>query len=146
MNSRRGAPRSARRARWLVAASVVGACAAFLAIPGGASAASVTCSGKLTLNKNGPAGPRGVNWNTTCNEDIQSLSLTVDKKIDYFTPDPVIFAPNGTPAQDGSRLDCEGDIPGWGFGCPGYVTAGNKVKGSFATIQPPCNPPVAPGS
>jgi hypothetical protein len=141
VDSRRRARQSGRRARYLGAASLVIALAAFVAIPGGASASSVTCGGKLKLDKTGFAGPHGVDYAVKCDEDIQAYSVIVSKRIDYFQPDPTPFMPNGTPSST-DHFSCEGPIPGDGFGCPGAMTAGNTVKGQFATIAGACNPTV----
>jgi len=146
VNSRRGARQSGRRARYLGGASLVAACAAFLAIPGGASATAPTCSGKLTLDRNGDAGKYGVDYSFGCKvptiqndkADIQAMGLVASRRLDYFQPDPTVFQPNGDPSAS-DALNCEGPIPGPGFGCPGAMTAGNHVVGQIATLgSSPC--------
>jgi hypothetical protein len=136
-----GAGQTPSRARLIGAVSLLAACAAFLVAPGGASASSVTCGGKLMLDRNGFAGPHGVDYSVKCSEDVQAYSIVSNKKLDYFQPDPVVFMPNGQ-ASDTDHFSCEGPIPGPGFGCPGAMTAGNHVKGSFSTAPAPCNPGV----
>ncbi len=113
-----------------------------LAIPGGASASSVNCSGKLALDNQSDAGPRGVRYHVKCSEDILAYSIHVSKKIDYFTPDPITLTPAGNPAETGKPFFCEGPIPGPGFGCPGEMTTGNRIVGSFGTSPARCNPTV----
>lgn len=116
--------------------------AALLAIPGGASAAvQPNCSGKLGLNKNTPAGPHGVTYSFKCDRDFQAYAIVSSKKLDYFTPDPVVFEPGGDPSSS-DKFACEGPIPGDGFGCPGVGTAGNSVVGMFATVKGACDPAV----
>ena len=144
MNSRSGARHSRRRTRRLggVGVSLVFAAAAFLAIPGGASASiQPTCAGKLGLNKHTTAGVNGVQYSFKCNTDFQAFALTSSKKIDYFTPDPTVLEPSGDPSPS-DHFSCEGAFPGWGFGCPGAGTHRNSVEGIFATINQPCSPPV----
>src|SRR4029078_10555317 len=58
-----------------------------------------------------------------------------------FQPDPVVYQPDGELSST-DALSCEGAIPGPGFGFPGTLTAGNRVKGEFATKAAPCNPTV----
>ena len=141
MNSSGRARPSGRRARYIGALSVIAACAAFLAIPSGASAVSVNCGGKLFLNRTADAGPRGVRYVVQCNENILGYSLTSSKKTDYFTPDPTVYMPDGEPSAD-DHFSCEGQIPGDGTGCIGSMTAKNHVIGWIATQGPRCNPTV----
>ena len=140
MNSSGRARPSGRRARYIGALSVIAACAAFLAIPSGASAVSVNCGGKLFLNRTADAGPNGVRYVLQCNEDILGYSLTSSKKTDYFTPDPTVFLPSGEPSDD--HFSCEGMIPGDGVGCTGTMAKGSHVNGWIATQGPRCNPAV----
>jgi hypothetical protein len=123
----------------------VAACAAFLAIPGGASAVAPDCSGKLGLNKNSGGGKYGVDYTFGCKvptvvndkADIQAFALVTSRRIDYFRPDPDVFQPDGEVSAT-DAFSCEGPFPGPGFGCPGAMAAGNKVKGTFATDTAPC--------
>jgi hypothetical protein len=143
VNSRRGARRSGRRTRYLggFGLSLV-ACAAFLAIPGGASAAiQPNCSGKLGLNKKTSIGPHGATYQFKCDTDAQGYSLGFSKKIDYFQPDPDVLQPDGEVSPD-NAFECSGPFPGYGIGCPGKYTAGNTVSGLVATVKAPCNPSV----
>jgi hypothetical protein len=130
-----------RGATYLGAASLVAACAALLVIPAGASASTVNCNGKLNLDPSADAGPRGVKYSVKCTEDVKAFSMHVSKRIDYFSPDPTVFGTDGEPS-DSDRFNCEGPIPGPGFGCPGAMTAGNKVVGHFATQESRCSPTV----
>jgi hypothetical protein len=141
VDSREGARHGGRRARYLGALSVAAVGVAFFAVPGGASASSVNCSGNLRLNNHGAGGPYGINYTLKCSEDIQAYSIVSTKKLDYFTPDPLVLQPNGNPSAT-DHFNCEGPIPGPGFGCPGAMTAGNHVKASFATVPRPCYPAV----
>ncbi len=143
MNSRRGARQRGRRTRYLgVGISLVVAGAALLAIPGGASASiQPTCRGKLGLNKNTEAGPFGVTYSFKCDTNAQAFALVSTKRMDYFTPELTVLEPSGDPSSS-DKFNCEGPFPGDGFGCPGAYTAGNTVKGIFATVQAPCNPKV----
>jgi hypothetical protein len=120
---------------------VVLACTAFFAITGSASAVSVTCGGSLKLDKNGFAGPHGVDYAVKCDEDINGLSIAVSRRIDYFTPDPVAFDQSGNASSD-DTFSCEGPFPGPGFGCIGHMLAGHTLKGQFSTVTVPCNPGV----
>jgi hypothetical protein len=139
VSASRGVPNSGRRARYLGALSLVAACAALLAIPGGASASTVHCTGDLLLGSKSDAGVRGVRYRVKCSEDVLAFSIHTSHRIDYFTPDPVVLKPNGDPSDD-DRFVCEGPIPGPGFGCPGAMTAGNRVVGWFSTVGSRCNP------
>jgi hypothetical protein len=141
VNSWRGARHGGRRLGHLGALSLVAVAAAFLVAPGGASASSVDCSGNVRLNNHGVGGPFGLNYTLKCSEDIQAYSVVSTKKLDYFTVDPVVYTPSGQPS-DTDHFACEGPFPGPGFGCPGAMTAGNHVKGSFATAVRPCSPAV----
>ncbi len=144
MNSRRGARQRGRRTRYLggIGISLVVAGAALLAIPGGASAAiQPNCTGKLGLNKKTEVGPHGVTYSFKCDTDFQAFSLTSSKQMDYFRTDPDVIQPDGNPSPS-DHFSCEGPFPGYGFGCPGAGTAGNSVKGLFATVKAPCNPAV----
>jgi hypothetical protein len=142
VNASRGVPQCGRRARYLGALSLVAACAAVFAIPGGASASSVTCGGQLSLERDSDSGPHGVRYHVRCTEKILGYSIHVSKKTDHFTTDPVVLQPNGDPAEDGKAFFCEGPIPGPGFGCPGEMSPPNRIVGSFSTVPARCNPAV----
>jgi hypothetical protein len=142
-----GARLSGRRTRYLGGAglSLLLVVAAFVAILGGTGGATASiqpnCAGKLGLDKNTFAGPRGVTYEFKCNVDIQAFSVTSTKRMDYFRPNADSFLPDGEAAAE-DKFDCGGPFPGWGFGCAGQGTAGNTVSSEFATIKPPCNPAV----
>jgi len=118
----------------VLALASVGAVA--LALPGGASAATVTCSGKAKNDKTLDM-PNSVSYSFTCNEDIIAYTLASSKQLDYFNPAPVVFDSTDTPSGT-DTMGCEGGFPSYGFGCNGKVTAGNHPVGDFATIKPAC--------
>ena len=141
MNPRSGAPRSRRRLGYLGVVALAAGCTVFLAVAGSASASSVRCGGTVKRAADAFAGPNSLDYTLKCNEPIQAFSVVTSKPIDYFQPDPTVFKPDGEVSETG-HFNCEGFIPGPGFGCPGAMAAYNHVTGVMATREGPCRVPL----
>jgi hypothetical protein len=82
-------------------------------------ASAVLCGGKITFNKPGhPSSLLDANFH--CNKDIKGFSIVSNTGVDFFHSEAIVFdKASGDPSSKGEGFDCEGPIPGWGFGCRG---------------------------
>ena len=146
MNSRRGARHSGRRARYL-GGELPWSPPARPSSPSPAARrpSAPNCSGKLTLDKHGDAGQYGVDYTFGCKvprskTTRQTFRRSASLRRGGSTTSGLtrtVIQPDGE-VSSGDAFNCEGPIPGPGFGCPGTMTAGNHVSGQFATIGSPC--------
>lgn len=139
-----------QRSRWQLAGlALAAACFAMLiALPGSASASTVTCIGK-TLQSDPATGPpieNPLGYRFTCSEKIIAYSFIANRSVDYFDPEVEVFV--GKP-QDGNvsneAFGCEGPIPGNGFGCKGSATpdqgaslSSRYIDGNLGLSADPC--------
>jgi len=123
--------RLGRRSRRLSLA--IACCAAFIgvaALPGSASAASIQCWGKVTIDKE----IAGYDYEFFCSEKVTAFSIYSTKPVEYFGTEVNVFAgPVGSASAIGQRFACEGGIPDRGFGC--FVASGQQPASPFYTLQ-----------
>jgi hypothetical protein len=141
IKTREGSGWTPRSLRLSLAIAAGAAFIAVAAMPGTASATSVDCSGKLTIDKE----VAGFDYQFFCTQKVNAYTLVASKPVEYFSTESSVFAgPLGAEAANGQRYSCEGGIPDWGFGCfPGSGQVGASpfytVQGSFSTTQTkPC--------
>jgi hypothetical protein len=148
-----------RGGRRIVALAVLAsACGAVLfGSAGTASASSVVCGGKLApLNKKAPSIDAKIDF--TCTEDIRGFSVITNKTFDFFGTEMEVFEPSGAGSSESATIQCEGNVPGPGFGCgvtnrntPAGSTPGGgceAVTGSTSSqaIGPPCTTRMSAGN
>jgi hypothetical protein len=148
---------SARRGRRLaVVVALAATCGAvFLGSAGTANAGNlITCGGKIV-----PSNPKkvgtDVHYSLSCSEDIRGYSVISTKTFDFFGTETDV-----TPTvSQSATLQCEGTVPGNGFGC-GVVdqyaasNCGSSPKPNCQTVPPcgttkttiPCNSKVSAGN
>ncbi len=107
-----------------------------LALPGGASAAKVSCAGQTVPNKDVP-GYDGFayDYRFFCNEDVLAFSVISNRGIEYFSPDAVGYQ-GGNPTSE--SFECEGFIPGDGVGCHGKASPPSRIVGHVGLDKNPC--------
>lgn len=125
----------------LLAGAVISA-AALLALPGGASASTIECSGKITAapDSNGRAFGYSFSCGSPEGDDTQidAYSILSNKDITTFSTE-VLVLHDGIPLNDQS-FGCEGPFPSEGFGCFGKASLYNQIEGGFQTLRDPCSP------
>lgn len=100
-----------------------------LAIPAGASANTVECSGTTA-----PTAPKSTDlvYAFACSEEIKSYSFVSNISVQEFSTTADVLDPaTGTPG-DGQSMSCEGSFPGDGFACSGDAKTPNRVVGQFS--------------
>jgi hypothetical protein len=120
-----------------IAVLVSAACVAggvFLGSAAPASAAFVQCGGTVQPKE---AGKPSVDakYAFRCNADIRSFALVTNKRFDFFGTELVVYEGPNVSSQS-ATLQCEGPIPGSGFGC-GVVNR-NAVTGCGTPTTAPC--------
>jgi hypothetical protein len=126
----------------LFVAALAAAVAGVILLPGAASASSVRCSAELTEAKEivgFPGEENGLDYELFCNEPMKGFSVISNERLFYFSPEVGGFTPDGT--ESGELFSCEGDIPGYGFGCRALgsaneVAASNRFRGQIVTASP----------
>ena len=97
--------------------------------PPAASANSVRCKGTTTPAE-GTAGE--LDYKFKCSEEIKGFSLVSNMTVAEFgTTADVLDRVTGDPVS-GQTFNCEGPIPGSGFGCSGGALNPNWIAGKFA--------------
>lgn len=127
----------------VVLVGTLGAAGLALAIPGGASAATVDCSGAATP----PAGSKGKAFalGFKCvspqgdKTTIEAFSVISNHEISGFNTEPIVINPSTGETVVGEQFGCEGEIPGDGFGCFGKASLGNEVRAGFNLTRNPCS-------
>jgi hypothetical protein len=76
----------------------------------------VRCFGTVAPFTPGVAGP-DVKVSFTCNQNIRSFAIYSNKQIDLPGDEPVVTGTNGGGPNEGALHQCEGEIPGPGYGC-----------------------------
>ena len=126
---------------------------------GTASASTVVCTGAVEpLNKKKPGVDAKLDF--TCSEEIRGFGVTTNKTFDFFGTELEVLGPDGVPQQQSATIQCEGNVPGPGFGCGSTNRASAQPPGTGAceaigttgtapdqsnTFGPPCNNRVDPG-
>lgn len=97
---------------------------------------------KGTLINETPAGGVEVGYTVNCSETVTSYSIVASQEIDSFNPYSGLFnRSDNQSASEGKAFECQGSIPGWGFGCVGGTQyPGAYATGDFTTTEPACNP------
>lgn len=154
-----GSGRGWRGGRRIVALAVLAsACGAVLfGLAGTASASSVVCGGTLApVNKKAPGIDAKIDF--TCTEDIRGFSVTTNKTFDFFGTEMEVFEPSGAGSGESATIQCEGNVPGPGFGCgvtnrntPAGSTPGGGCEAvtgptSAQAIGPPCTTRMSAGN
>jgi hypothetical protein len=75
----------------------------------------VGCAGSVSPF-NGVVGP-DVKVSFTCNQNIRAFAIYSNKSIDLPGDEPVVTGTSGGGVNEGALHQCEGDIPGPGYGC-----------------------------
>lgn len=127
---------SLRRRRTLAPLVALTALAAFVALPGSASAATVECAAELKPSADAPNSKTAVEFDFLCSEEILAFTVTANRHLSFFDPEVLAFKPDGE--ASGEIAFCEGAVPGSGFGCNGKVGTGNEVRGAFEASKPIC--------
>jgi hypothetical protein len=137
--------RGARRIAVLVsAACVLGG--VYFGAAGTASAGFALCNGTVQPKEKGKPS-FDAKYAFRCNADIRSFSLVTNKKFDFFGTELVVFQGPEASSQS-ATLQCEGPIPGSGFGC-GVVNrnqAPTGVTNCGQAGQQPCTQRVSAGN
>jgi hypothetical protein len=142
----RNAVRGGRRWRIAIVVGVLSlACLVPLAAPGGASAASVGCKGRLKFDDK-LARFTGFTYRFYCTENILAYSVIPSKPVDFFNPEQLAYSDAALTVGSGELFGCEGGIPNHGFGCstapPGKgMAAGHILVGEFSFADNPCSRP-----
>lgn len=133
--------RGARRIAVLVSAVCVTG-GVYFGAAGTASGGFTLCNGTVQPKEKGKPS-FDAKYAFRCNADIRSFSMVTNKKFDFFGTELVVF--QGTEASNQSAtLQCEGPVPGSGFGC-GVVNR-NTPSNCGASGQPPCTQRVSAGN
>jgi len=120
---------------------LAGAALVAMALPGAASASSVSCSGTVTPTTD-PVLAKPLQYDWTCNSAVVSYGITASKELDFFSPDTLVF--DSTNTVTNYSYGCEGTIPSNGFGCfangnpQAPAPSGDRVKGVFETSKGGC--------
>jgi hypothetical protein len=130
---------SARRGRSIViiAALAITCGAVFLGSAGTASAGNlIVCGGKVVAQ--GKNADTSAKYSVQCSEDIRGFAIVSTEKFDFFGSETDV-----TPTTSQSAtLQCEGSVPGNGFGC-GVVNRNAAPTGTPANTcgsSPTANP------
>jgi hypothetical protein len=130
--------------------------AVFLGSAGTASAGFTLCTGTVQPKEAGKASV-DAKYAIRCNADIRSFSLVTNKKFDFFGTELVVWQA-GQASSQSATLQCEGNVPGSGFGCgvvnrntpsncgqtpasalcTQRISAGNTVTGDLGLTRSPC--------
>jgi hypothetical protein len=138
----------------LVGLALAAATVAVLVIPGTASASKVQCAGKIAKDTEQAGSKTAAAYSFLCDKPVLGYTLTFNKSVDLFDPE-VLPTVTSTGAASGELVSCEGDFPGFGFGCTaqssscpsnaaytectGDVDVGNTVASTFETAKPLCD-------
>ncbi|MDQ1541334.1 MAG: hypothetical protein QOH29_2060 [Actinomycetota bacterium] len=125
---------SARRGRsvFIIAALAITCGAVFLGSAGTASAGNlITCGGKVAAT--GKNANTDAKYFVVCSEDIRGFSVISTAKFDFFGSETDV-----TPTlSQSATLQCEGSVPGYGFGC-GVVNRNTPANCGTTPSQPKC--------
>jgi hypothetical protein len=101
-----------------------------LTLPGAASAATLTCRGHTSVGTASEDFDHPLDYSFGCTGRIVGFMIIGSHELSGFTNDVEVHDSAGTLIPtDG--FQCEGDIPGSGFGCIGTYTTNSLVKGTF---------------
>lgn len=130
------------RSRWLASLTVaLVALVAGLTVPSSASAADQLCYGSIAPIEVTADREAGVDYEFACREPVSSFFLVSSQELSAFDVSSEVFDPgqDGGIRGDDRFAECEGDLPGYGFGCTGvYSGFGRLIRASFDTTDPAC--------
>jgi len=112
-----------------------------LTVPGAASAANIECSGHVAVGTATEDFENPLDYRFACTGRIVSYMIVTQREIDLFDTEIEVHDAAGTiiPA-DG--FACEGDFPGFGFGCVGVYDTNAIIEGNYSlSSQKPCAEP-----
>ena len=109
--------------------------AGVLVAPSVASANNVECEG-LTE----PVAPKSLDiaYRFVCSEEIKGYSVVSNLEVEEFSTTADVIDPNTGDPVSGQTFNCEGPIPGNGFGCSGSALAPNRVSGTYSIAGGRC--------
>jgi hypothetical protein len=125
----------------------------------------VSCSGSVAPSST-PAGT-DAKLTFSCTQNIRAFAIYSNKQISEPGDEPIVTGNNGGGVNESANAQCEGNIPGPGFGCgtvdrqtvtaakttpptnPGLpngntITAGNTAEQNIAFLFSPCQRPGEP--
>ena len=101
-----------------------------LTLPGAASAATLTCRGHTATGTASDDFDHPLDYAFACTGRIVGFMIVTSNETNGFTNDVAVHDGAGALIpSDG--FQCEGDIPGEGFGCVGTYTTNSLVTGTF---------------
>ena len=112
-----------------------------LTLPGAASAATFPCSGHVSAGTPSEDFENPIDYTFACQARIVGFMIVTDREIDGFDTELEVHDAAGAivPAD---AFACEGDFPGFGFGCLGSYSTNNVVSGTFTlSSQKACAEP-----
>ncbi len=77
----------------------------------------VSCSGSITNSTLAIADATDAAMTFTCNQNIRAFAIYSNKPLDVPGDEPIVSGTNGGGVNEGALHQCQGDIPGPGFGC-----------------------------
>jgi hypothetical protein len=112
----------------------------------------VGCTGSVTRSTAVGADATDGKLTFTCNGNIRSFAVYSNKEIDIPGDEPIVTGTSGGGVNEGALHQCEGDIPGPGYGCgivdrqtqttalPNGqgVSAGNTAEQNISFTSAPC--------
>jgi len=141
VNSLRGSSRGRYGQLSLLAVGLALVFTCLSALPAPASAATVSCNGKLSSDKSHHS-ENALTYGVTCSEDMLGYTIVSNRELAYFSTEVTVM--KGQEVAEGEAFTCEGAIPGNGVGCYGKMTAGNTATGSISTSDELCEAAVQP--
>lgn len=127
----------------LAIVGVLGAVGLALAIPAGASAATVDCRGEAAGASEGKGKAYAYSFRCFSPQGdattVDGYSMISTHEISGFGTEPVVINPMTGETVVGESFGCEGEIPGDGFGCFGKLSLGNEVRDGFNLTRNPCS-------
>ncbi|MBA2516860.1 MAG: hypothetical protein H0V22_06025 [Solirubrobacterales bacterium] len=132
------------RSRWLASLPVaLIALTAGLTVPSSAAAADQFCYGSIKPIEVTEERESGVSYQFACREAVRSFLVVSSQELSAFGVDAEVYDPDsggGAIRPDDRFGECEGETPGYGFGCSGtYSAFGRVIRGSFDTTDPACS-------
>jgi hypothetical protein len=147
---------SARRGRSIIIlAALAITCGAFAFGSAGTASAGnlITCGGSVTPPPHTKNADTDARYNVVCSEDIRGYAVVSTSTLDFFGTETDVLP---TTSQS-ATLQCEGTVPGNGFGCgivnrnspsgcgtpttakcTSRISAGNYISGDISFEKSPC--------
>jgi hypothetical protein len=135
---------ASRGRRMAVAVALVASCGAVVLGSAGTASAgnTITCGGKVVpANKKKPG--EDATFSIQCSENFRAFALVTTQKLSFFGTENTV-TPTTT---ESATLQCEGTVPGYGFGCgivnrssaAAKVTAGSILSSDVSFEESPCD-------